>query len=163
MKIGLLSDTHNNLTNLQKALAAFQNENITHLVHCGDMTTPETAAALGGFQVIHVVGNGDFASGEIRRVLLDLNSLNSSGIQFTGELAGVPIAAIHGHQLGQINSLVASGKYRFILTGHSHRRRDEIAGSSRILNPGSLGGLKSEDRSACILDLILGIPRFIII
>jgi putative phosphoesterase len=160
MKIGLLSDTHNNLTNLQKALTVFQVENITHLVHCGDLTAPETAAAMGGFQVIHVVGNGDFASGEIRRVLLDLNPLNSSGIQFTGELGGIPVAAVHGHQQHQINSLVASGMYRFIFTGHSHRRRDENAGASRILNPGSLGGLKAEDRSVCILDLGIGQARF---
>jgi putative phosphoesterase len=160
MKIGLLSDTHNHLTNLQKALATFQLENITHLVHCGDLTAPETAAALGGFQVIHVVGNGDFPSGEIRRILLDLNPLNSSGIQYTGEFEGVPIAAVHGHQPHQVDSLVASGQYRYIFTGHSHRKSDKTRGSTRILNPGALGGLKSEEWSACIFDLGIGQARF---
>jgi uncharacterized protein len=161
MKIGLLSDTHNNLTNLQAALAAFRAENISQLVHCGDLTTPETASALGGFRVIHVIGNGDYESGEIRRVLLDLNPLSSSGLEYSGEIDGVPIAAAHGHQPRQVEDLAASGLYRFVFCGHSHRRRDDASGPARILNPGALGGMKAEVRSACILDLATGLARFI--
>jgi putative phosphoesterase len=90
MKIGILSDTHNNLTNLQAALNAFRAESIHTLIHCGDLTAPETAASLGGFRVIHVLGNGDYLSGEIHRILLELNPLNSSGLSFNGEIDGIP-------------------------------------------------------------------------
>jgi len=161
MKIGLLSDTHNNLTNLQAALSAFRAESIATLIHCGDITSPETAASLGGFRVIHVIGNGDYASGEIRRVLLDLNPLSSSALSFSGEIDQVPLAAAHGHQPRQVELLAASGRFQYVFTGHSHRRRDEILGATRILNPGSLGGLKAEERSVCVLDLSTGQARFI--
>jgi len=161
MKIGLVSDTHNNLTNLQAALAAFQAEQIGTLVHCGDLTSPETAAALGGYRVIHVTGNGDYASGEIRRVLLELNPLSWSGPLFSGEVGGVAIAAAHGHQPRQVEQLAGSGKFAYVFCGHSHRRRDERVGAARIINPGGLGGLKSEERSFCILDLETGVARFV--
>jgi len=161
MKIGLISDTHNNLTNLQTALSAFRAESISTLIHCGDITSPETASSLGGFRVIHVVGNGDYASGEIRRVLLDLNPLSSSALTFSGEIDRVFLAAAHGHLPHQIEQLAASGRFQYIFCGHSHRRRDELTGATRILNPGSLGGLKAEDRSVCVLDLATGQARFI--
>jgi hypothetical protein len=163
MKIGILADTHNNLTNLQLALAVFHAEAIHTLVHCGDLTAPETASALGGFRVIHVQGNGDFLSGEIRRVLLDLNPLSFSGAFFSGEIDGVQLAATHGHISQQLDGLVASGQNRYVFCGHSHRRRDTMTGTTRVINPGSLGGLKAEERSVCVLDLSDGSNRFVLL
>lgn len=163
MKIGILSDTHNNLTNLQAGLAVFRAEGIHTLVHCGDLTAPETAASLGGFRVLHVIGNGDFLNGEIRRVLLELNPLNHSGLIFSGEIDGVPLAAAHGHLPHQVENLLAEHKFRYIFHGHSHRRHDEMVGQTRLINPGSLGGLKAEERSVCVLDLASGQSQFVLV
>jgi uncharacterized protein len=153
MKIGVVSDSHNNLTKLQAALAIFRQERVGTLIHCGDLTTPETAAALGEFRVLHTLGNGDSAAGEIRRVLAGMNPLNTSGLVFTGDLDGIPIAITHGHLPGKVDELLKSGLYRYIFCGHSHRRHDQAIGNTRLINPGALGGLRVEDRSACILTL----------
>jgi uncharacterized protein len=153
MKIGIVSDSHNHLTNLQTALAVFRKEQITTLIHCGDLTYPETAAALGEFRVLHTIGNGDAASGEIRRVLNGLNPLNFSGMVYTGEIEGVPIAIAHGHLAGKVDELLTSGLYRFVFYGHTHRHEDQAFGSTRLINPGALGGRKVENRMACILTL----------
>jgi uncharacterized protein len=153
MKIGILSDTHNNLTNLQTALIFFRRENVDLLIHCGDISSPETAAALGEFRVIHVTGNNDYASGAIHEVLLGLNSQNYSASSFKGEIGGVKIAVIHGHQPGSVQEFVATGEFAYVFTGHSHQRRDTQIGPTRVINPGSLGGLKPEKRSIYILDL----------
>jgi uncharacterized protein len=163
MKLGILSDSHNNLTNLQAALKVFRQEGVTRLVHCGDLTSAETAAAMGEFQIIHTLGNGDYASGEIRQALLNLNPQNYSGDLFTGEVDGVAIAVTHGHHSGLIAKLAQSGLYRYVFYGHSHRKRDELTGTTRLINPGALGGLKAEDRSACILDLLTGTTQFIFV
>jgi putative phosphoesterase len=160
MKIGVISDSHNHLTNLQAALAVFRQEGISLLVHCGDMTTAETAAAMGEFRVIHSCGNGDYASGEIRQALLQQNPQSFSGLVYTGEVDGVPFAVTHGHLGGKIHELVHSGLYRYVFYGHSHRRHDEASGSCRLINPGAVGGLKAEVRSALILDLHSGSSRF---
>jgi putative phosphoesterase len=154
MKIGILSDTHNNLTNLQAALMLLRKENVDLLIHCGDISSPETAAALGEFRIIHVVGNNDYASGAIHEVLLGLNSQNISAASYKGEIGGVKIAVTHGHQPGVVQEIVSTGEFAYVFTGHSHQRRDTQVGPTRVINPGSLGGLKREKRSIYILDLV---------
>lgn len=161
MRIGILSDTHNDLANLTAALKLFAREEVSILVHCGDLTTPETARALAGNQVIHVLGNGDYAAPELREALLAGHPDSWSGPIYTGELGGRRIAAAHGHERPMFDALVSSGRYEFILTGHTHRRRDIVWNGARVINPGSLGGLYRESRSICILDLNSDDAQFI--
>ncbi len=163
MRIGILSDTHNNLPNLRAALSRLRQAGIDTLFHLGDVTTPETVRELSGFRVIHLVGNGDYLSGEIRRALLDMNPESYSGMVWAGELGGVSIAATHGHIPGKFDELVASGKHAYVLKGHSHRRMDETRNGARLLNPGALGGLKPQERSFLILDLGSGEAQFVMV
>ncbi len=64
MKIGIISDTHNNVENLHKALNRLRQEDVVTIFHCGDLTDPATARLLDGFQVYFTYGNGDTASWE---------------------------------------------------------------------------------------------------
>jgi putative phosphoesterase len=155
MKIGILSDTHNHVANLRRALDLFRVEGITTLIHCGDMTSPETAAHLAGFQVIYTVGNSDGSAEALHNVLADLHPENIFTETWTGTLGGVRLAATHGHLPGKVESLVRSGRYAFVFHGHTHRRREETAGwrRTRVINPGALGGARYEARTVCILDL----------
>ncbi len=153
MKLGVLSDTHNSLTNLETALKFLRREGVDTIIHCGDLTTPETAATLRGFRVIHAIGNGDYDNGQIRQVLIGLNPQNFSGALFSGEIGGVKLAVTHGIQASQVRQLTQSGEYRYVFVGHSHRRRDEQIGATRLVNPGALGGVKVEERSIYLLDL----------
>jgi hypothetical protein len=160
MKIGILSDTHNNATNLQRALALFRGEGIATLIHCGDMSSPATAVHLKGFTVIYVHGNMDRNPLAIRQTLFQLNPSSVAGNYFSGELIpGVRVAATHGHTPGKIESFIESG-YDYIFHGHTHRRRDEIIDGSRIINPGALGGTQHEPRSICLINIKTGQTEF---
>ncbi len=161
MKVGILSDTHNNLPNLHEALERLRAQGIETVFHLGDITRPETIQEMHGFRVIHLVGNGDYLSGEIRRVLLEMNPENYSGLVWTGELGGVSMAATHGHLPGKFDQLVEFGQYAYVLKGHSHRRLDETRAETRLLNPGALGGLNPQERSFLILDLDTGEAQFV--
>jgi uncharacterized protein len=161
MLIGVMSDTHNNSSNLLKALEIFRKAGVETLFHLGDITRPDMAAQLNGFRIIHTVGNGDYLSGEIRNRLLEMNPENFSGMVFTGEIGGERIAATHGHLPGKVEELARSAQYRFVLHGHSHRRRDEKQWGARIVNPGALGGLHPQERSIAILDLAEGRVMFV--
>jgi uncharacterized protein len=161
--LGILSDTHNNLPNLQKALDVFRGEGVTSLIHCGDVTNPETLCLLEGFEVHLTYGNGDYASGEILNVLRELNWRSTAGLTYTGEFDGVRVAATHGHVPDLLEGLISSGHYQFVFRGHSHRHKDELRGSTRVINPGALGGLHPEDRQVCILDLQAGLAKFVVI
>ena len=161
MRIGIISDTHNNVENLHKALNRLQQEDIITIFHCGDLTDPETARLLDGFQVYFTYGNGDTVTGKIREMLLSYNPTSWTGFTFTGDVNGVSVAATHGHLDGMVDQLTQSGKYAYVFKGHSHRRLDVIKNGTRLINPGSLGGLKVEPRGFCILDLTSGQLDFI--
>ena len=161
MEIGILSDTHNNLKNLQKALAIFQDRRIQTLFHCGDLTGVEVVQGLAGFQVICVLGNGDVASGEIRAALLALNPNNYVGLQYTGLIGDVRVASTHGHLPGLVDDFTHSGQYDYVFKGHSHIHQDQRTGFTRLINPGALGGLHREPRQICILNLESGKAEFI--
>ena len=153
MKIGVLSDTHNNIKNLRIALNVFQEEGIDTIIHCGDLTGVEIARAMDGFRVICILGNGDIASGEIRATILSQHPENHVGMDYTGRIGGVRIAATHGHLPGRVEELARSGEYDYVFKGHSHQQEDERFGFTRLINPGALGGLHRQDRQVCIVDL----------
>jgi len=161
MRIGIISDTHNNLENLKRALGILFNEGVETLVHCGDMTSPETALLLVEYRLIYVYGNLDVASGEIRQTMLSYDPKNFAGPFFSGTLEGVSIAVVHGDKPGSVEDLASSGSYRFVLHGHTHLHRHQQIGSTWVINPGALGGAHREPRSVCVLDLPTGETEFL--
>ncbi len=161
MKIGILSDTHNNLENLMRALHLLRLADVDTLIHCGDLTDPELLRQIAGFRVLYVFGNGDTSQSDIREGVLALHPAGFAGHTFTGEVGAVKIAAAHGHLSGAIDSLVHSGQYTYVFRGHSHLHQDEQIGATRLINPGALGGTKREPRQFCILDLQTGDAQFV--
>ncbi|MFN2137547.1 MAG: metallophosphoesterase family protein, partial [Candidatus Promineifilaceae bacterium] len=104
MKLGVLSDTHNNLGNLQKALKIFEAEGVEQLLHCGDMADMLTVRLLGGFDIIYVNGNADRSAEAVSHTLWTLNPNNEiPGDVYTGRLHGASIAATHGHLSGKLS------------------------------------------------------------
>jgi len=156
MKVGVLSDTHDEAANLELVLDAYRQLGISQLIHCGDMIGPEIVRQLEGFQVIYVDGNMDRDSGEIYRALREIDPHSVMLPTFEGEIDGVSIAVTHGDDLAELERVIRSGIHRFAFTGHTHRRRDETIGPTRVLNPGALGGLQFEPRSYSVVDLTSG-------
>lgn len=161
MKIGVLSDTHDNLSNLTYALETFRECGIDTVIHCGDLTGFETVSQFSGFRLIYLIGNMDHASGTITKRVNKAGEDNFAGLTFTGKLEGVSIAATHSHIDGKVMALVRSGKYQWVFHGHTHRKRDEVIKGVHVVNPGALGGLARGPRSFCIVDLEFGEVEFI--
>ena len=136
MLLGLVSDTHDNLTALDAALAAFRLRGVTHILHAGDITQPATLERLGGWQAVAVYGNNDLARDRLAQ------AAQSAGIELAdgweGGLGGLRVAVLHGDDRARLKRAINSGRFRLIVTGHSHRLRDERAGETRIVNPGAL-------------------------
>lgn len=162
MKIGLLSDTHNYADNARVALEAFRDRDITWLLHAGDVTNGETLSVFAGWKVTLVYGNMD----QHRNDLIDVSKrLGLEPPQFVRELRidGKGIALTHGDDAGRLHSLMMSGKYRYVIHGHTHERRDELRNvyGVRVINPGALGGSRPQSRSIAILDLLTDQVEFI--
>lgn len=153
MKIGILSDTHDHGPRTSEVLEIFRQEGVRELIHCGDMTRVATAELFRDFTLHHVLGNNDFDSIGLSLTIQEFGPGSGSGEIFTGEIDGKLFAAIHGHRLAALTQLIQSQRYDYVLTGHTHRVRDERIGRTRVINPGALGGARRDRRNFCILEI----------
>ena len=153
MKIGILSDTHNDSDMTQRALSEFRQRGVQTLFHCGDLTSAEMIKHYQGFEVYFVRGNMDRHHVQsLKTAIAAQREAHWLGKGDTVELEGKLIAITHGDREGVFENLVFA-EPDYIFTGHTHRRRDQRVGPTRLINPGALGGVNYETRSICILDL----------
>ena len=66
------------------------------------------------------------------------------GEQWIEEIDGLRLAAMHGDDTRRLNALITSGVHNIVFRGHSHERLDTQIGSTRVINPGAIGGKKKE-------------------
>lgn len=160
MKLGILSDTHNDTANTRRALELLRERGAERLIHCGDLTTPEIVELFDSWQVDIVTGNMDRAHRMLENAAFGLGTA-TFGDTFTAEIDGVRVAATHGHYEGLLDELIRSGLYAYVFHGHTHRRRDEQIGETRVINPGALGGTRRQSRSFAVLDTSSGQLEFV--
>ncbi|MCJ7696653.1 MAG: YfcE family phosphodiesterase [Anaerolineaceae bacterium] len=153
MKIGIISDTHDNQSNLETCLDYFRQHNIDTVFHCGDLISTGMINLFAGFKLIYVYGNCDLDNAELYKSVMKLSKDNFASPIYTGKLDGKLILAMHGHVEGSLMEAIQSRHYDYVFTGHSHMRGDRMHFKTRVINSGALGGLKREKRSFCILDL----------
>lgn len=160
MQIGVMSDTHNNENNTRQALEIFRRRGVERIIHCGDITAPRIVALFDGWRVDFLLGNIDREPDALREAVAQLERA-SLGRQWAEEIDGVRLAATHGHDEALLRSLIGSGHNHYVFHGHSHRRRDEVVGGTRVVNPGALGGLRPQTRSVCVIALAGGGVEFV--
>ena len=161
MRIGVLSDTHDNVSNLIFALETLRERGIDTVVHCGDLTDFDLFSHFSDFRLIYLIGNMDVSPGTVQQRVNRISPDNFAGLVFTGKLDGVWVAATHSHLEGQVMSLVRERRYQWLFHGHTHRRRDETIRGTRVVNPGALGGSARSSHSFCMVDLGAGDLEFI--
>jgi putative phosphoesterase len=160
MKIGIISDTHDNLHNLEAALEVLRAEEVTKILHCGDVCGPGIVRALMDFDVWIAQGNMDRHHGLTQTVK---ETLGPGRLAWLHKLTlnGYPVAMVHGDNEEVLGNIIASGQYAYVFYGHTHRRRERTTGHTHAINPGALGGMRRQSRSFCTLDLETDQVRFI--
>jgi putative phosphoesterase len=160
MKIGIISDTHDNLHNLEAALEVLRAEEVTKILHCGDVCGPGIVQALTDFDVWIAQGNMDRHHGLAQTTK---ETLGPGRLAWLHKLTlnGYPVAMVHGDNEKVLGSIIASGQYAYVFYGHTHRRREHMIGRTHAINPGALGGMRRQSRSLCTLDLETDKVRFI--
>jgi uncharacterized protein len=159
MKIGILSDTHDQVERTSKAVAALVGAGAEALVHCGDLTVPEVVLECGGLPSYFVFGNNDFDRDGLLRAmaLVGGRSLGRGGEVVLG---GRRIAVTHGDSAGEVRRLLAADPDYFLF-GHSHRAADERRGATRWINPGAL--YRATPWTVAVLDLEADLLDFLTI
>ncbi|EDK72866.1 phosphodiesterase, MJ0936 family [candidate division TM7 genomosp. GTL1] len=143
MKIGVISDTHDNLKPLKQALDVLMEHKVDLIVHCGDWVARFTVEFLsknsGNIPVKGVFGNNE---GDTKSIMLR-NAKFAKPVEFAERKVldfvadGRRIAAYHGEDAPTLDALIRSKKYDAVFTGHTHRPRNEVIDDVLVLNPGT--------------------------
>ena len=149
MKVGILSDTHDQVERTSLAVATLIRAGAEALIHCGDITSPAVVLECGGLPGYYVFGNNDFDLDELRRAIAGVGGVClDRGGEIT--LDGRRIAVTHGDSAREVRRLLELDP-DYLLFGHSHRAADERRGATRWINPGALH--RATPRSVAVLDL----------
>ena len=128
MIVAIVSDTHDNIKNFTKVIDFLNAENITALLHCGDICKQETIEqATKSFQgkIFWVQGNGDYGLEEIPETM---------------ELELEKRKIFLSHYPDVAKRAAETGKYDLVFYGHTHRPWEERVGNCRLVNPGEVAG-----------------------
>jgi uncharacterized protein len=138
MDIGIISDTHDDVSNLKIALSVFNERKVRYVIHAGDYVFPGVVKEFKNLngKLIGVLGNND---GEKLGLLKNFNDIGGElfGEFGTLQLDGLRIAIYHGTDNKLTQAIIASQLYDLVICGHSHIKRDDKIGNTLVLNPGS--------------------------
>ena len=156
MYIGIMSDSHDHLGNIEKAARLLAEKGVQKVVHCGDMIAPFIKRALTPFigkniELLGVFGNNDGERIGIKKILGEIMQIK--GDFHEEEWDGKKIAIYHGTDARILNAFFDSQNYDLILTGHTHEIRIEQKGKTLLVNPGEICGYLTGKATCGIVDL----------
>ena len=147
MRIGIVSDTHDDLAAVEAAVALFEREGVDAVVHCGDFVAPFSVTPFdAGFDFYAVRGNNDgewaiqstvdsFGTylGEAGTLSFEEGSVVNTDDPDAGD-----IAITHGTSGIVVDALVDCGDYDYVFHGHTHAHGVEERDGTVRVNPGGL-------------------------
>jgi len=146
MLLGIISDVHDNLRHLDKAITVFNKRKIDLLLHCGDWNSPFTLEMYSFLKcpIKSVLGNGDpdiqKFEYQLQNKFKDLDlELNERFLDL--KVDGKRIAVFHGNDADLINTVIESQLFDVFCHGHDHCPKIEKVKKTLIIDPGSLVGV----------------------
>jgi len=144
MKIGVISDTHDHLPSVRKAIEMFRERQVEMVIHGGDWVAPFVPRFIKELRpsldcpIQSVFGNND---GDIY-LMLQMNRALGWGIEFHKEIfemeaGGRRIAVYHGTESLITEALIRCRKYDAVFTGHTHQAVNDKIHDTLHLNPGT--------------------------
>ena len=151
--IGVISDTHDNIFAIDRAIELFNSRGVQLIIHAGDWIAPFSLMRFSKAKArtIGIFGNID---GERELLIRKGKEVN---VEVIGDLAeievdGIKIAVIHGKDERLVAALSKSGQYQVIFRGHTHMSEVKKINSTLIINPGEACGYLTGKRTVCIFD-----------
>lgn len=148
--IGILSDTHDNLTAVRRAVRLFNDAGCDQVIHAGDFVAPFTAVELRQLAapVRGVFGNCDGERIGLARSFEGLGELREAPYLFSH--AGLRFLVCHLD--GPVERYLASNPCDVLVFGHTHRPLVEKRDGTLLVNPGEAGGWLRGRSTVALLD-----------
>jgi len=153
MIIAAMSDTHDRLDAVEKAISFFNSQEVTDVLHAGDLVSPFVVRLFSRLNAkLHYVwGNNEGDHDYITVRLADI------GVRPLGHFAALQmgrkkVALLHGTHQEIVDSLVNSGAYDLVVRGHNHKA-ETVEGNTLVVNPGETCGYLSGRQTVALIDL----------
>src|ERR671918_454487 len=146
MKLGIISDTHDDINNVREAIEIFNREGVQYVIHAGDYVFPGIVMEFKRLnaKLIGVLGNNDGEKGHLLKSFLEIGGelKGELGEMLIGELK---IGIYHGTSAEIKDQLIESGRYNIVICGHTHKKEPvgveigsySIDSPTLVLNPGT--------------------------
>ena len=150
MLIGVVSDSHDHVRLLRRALELFKERGVVAILHAGDFIAPVSAklvadpALTGGAAVYCIYGNNDGERTGLENMLPQL----ADG-PLCVDLGGVRITMHHFIEWFSADDLA---RVDVVVIGHSHEIVNETRDGVLYLNPGECCGILTGRPTAAILN-----------
>jgi putative phosphoesterase len=136
MRVGIVSDTHDNLDVVERAVELFESAGVDAVVHCGDIVAPFSAAPFDGAWDFYAVRGNNDGEWALADVVDDFGTY--LGEMGELELGGASVAVYHGTSGPIVDALVDCGRYDYVCHGHTHEFVHEDRDGTVRINPGGI-------------------------
>lgn len=149
MLIGIISDTHENVPAIERAVAILAARKPGIVIHCGDIISPPVLPHFKPLPMRFVFGNNDGEREGLRMKALELG-FDEISDELELNFNGRKVYVYHGTKAKHLEERASSEAFDYVLCGHTHALRDERRGRTRIINPGAL--FKAAEYTVALLD-----------
>ena len=152
MRIGVVSDTHNNLKNVARIVELFNGAGVERVVHTGDITQAKTLDVLGGLDapLVGVYGNNDLERASLEAAAVD------RGFRFVDpplQLVWADRRIVVVHDPNELGADLRDA-HDVALFGHVHSRVIERDAGRLSFNPGECAGHMQGYNAVGVVDLV---------
>lgn len=150
MKLGVMSDSHDNIPNVQSAVEMFNDIGVDLVVHAGDFIAPFAIDPLADLncRVVGVFGNNDGERVVLAKKFEAIGEVHPN--LASTALGDVSIAVMHYPELAI--PIAKSGEYDIVVYGHTHKI-EVSKEKALLLNPGETGGWTTGKATVAIVEI----------
>jgi len=154
MLIGLISDTHDNLPMIERAVSRLNLEKVALVLHAGDYVAPFVIQKFKALncKLIGVFGNNDGDHELLRKRFSETENCTIRGRFAEINAEGFLIALLHGDETELLNAVATHGGFNAVVHGHSHANVSMNMGKTLVINPGEVCGYLTGKSTLALLD-----------
>jgi putative phosphoesterase len=154
MLIGLISDTHDNLSQIEKAINYLNIAGVQLVLHAGDYCS---LFAITKFKALNckfigVLGNNDGDQEQLEKHCKETQNCEIHGRFTQINIEGYKIALLHSDEPGLLLATIYSKNFNAVIYGHTHTKNIEQRENILIINPGELCGYITGKSTLALLD-----------
>ena len=152
--IGIMSDSHDNLKAIQKAVEYFNKKQVKAVLHAGDIVSPFTVRAFKELEpkLYFVFGNNDGDKVTLTKWFEEIGAVSCGDF---GDLTidGLHIALLHGTNETLVKAIAECEDFDVVVRGHTHEPGVKMIDGTPVINPGECCGVLSGKATVATVEI----------